>query len=663
MVSIVALVAVVDAAFGVVAHPDSMTNVMQSTLTFVLHGRALKFSPCLPLRAVIELALTGPKEHFVGKSSLRAHRNRAGLAALAIVGTCVLSACGGGSSGGNSSPTSSTSSTYSLSATFRSLTSSGLVLTVNGASVPVPSGSASVTLASGLASGKSYTVSVGTQPSGQSCAVQNGTGTVGSANVTSVIVACAYTVSGTISGLGTHSGLVLLDNGGDATTIAANSTSFTMNAALSNGASYAITVQSDPAGMLCLPKNGSGTINGAGVTNIALSCGTPAETVLYSFSGGTSDGEYPMGTPIQATDGNFYGATFMGGSTFTSNGGDGVIFQYDPTTKTETVVHSFTGGADGQDPEGGVIQAKDGNLYGLTCSGGTSDLGTLYEYDPTTKTESVLYSFKGGTDGACPKGELIQATNGDFYGITSTGGTASVGTIFQYDPTTGTETVLHSFAGGTTDGDESVAYGGHLIQASDGNLYGLAGFGGAQNYGVIFEYDLTTNTESVLYSFKGGTDGAVAIGSLLQGSNGNFYGLTTNGGDASCTMSGMIAGCGTVFEYDPATKAESVLYAFTGGPDGRYPNDSLIQASDGNFYGITGNGGTSSACTGGCGTLFEYNPTIKTETVLYSFGGQPDGSFSDGNGNLLQAADGNFYGFTTGGGTNGYGTIFELYLK
>ena len=106
-----------------------------------------------------------------------------------------------------------------------------------------------------------------------------------------------------------------------------------------------------------------------------------------------------------------------------------------------------------------------------------------------------------------------------------------------------------------------------------------------------------------------------------------------------------------------------MLYAFTGGLDGRYPNDSLIQARDGNFYGITGNGGTSSACTDGCGTLFEYNPTIKTETVLYSFGGQPDGSFSDGNGNLLQAADGNFYGFTTGGGTNGHGTIFELYLK
>ena len=277
-----------------------------------------------------------------------------------------------------------------------------------------------------------YAVTVQTQPTGLTCSVSNGTGTMGSAAVTNIAVTCSantYTVGGTISGL-TASGLVLLDNGGDATTLSANATQFTMNTGVAYGSAYAITVQTPPTGLVCSVSNGAGTMGAADVTSVSIACASNF-TLLYSFAGASSDGADPYHILIQASDGNFYGTTLAGGS---SNGG--TIFEITPSG-TESVFYSFA-----SMPWAGLIQGSDGNFYGTTASGGTSGRGTVFKITPSG-TETVLYSFPAGSSE--PYSGLIQGSDGNFYGTTGAGGTSDDGTVFKITPS-GTETVLHAFA-------------------------------------------------------------------------------------------------------------------------------------------------------------------------------------------------------------------------
>jgi uncharacterized repeat protein (TIGR03803 family) len=335
-----------------------------------------------------------------------------------------------------------------------------------------------------------------------------------------------------------------------------------------------------------------------------------AETVLYSFVGGSGDGASPQGV-IQASDGNFYGATSAGGSGGCQLG-CGIAFKITPDG-AESVLYSFTGAADGGGPNG-LIQGSDGNFYGTTAFGGITSnpcgpggCGVVFRLTPAG-VESVLYSFTGlGADGAAAA-SLIQGSDGNFYGVTAYGGQSGNGTAFKVSAA-GTETVLHSFAGG---GDGAVPQT-PLTQGSDGNLYGTTPFGGANSGGIVFRIT-PAGVETVLHAFGSAADGAQPFTGVVQGKDGNFYGTTSAGGDASCP-----GGCGIVFRITPAG-AESALYLFTASANsGAQPPQpaSLLQGSDGNFYGTTSNGGQFAL-----GTVFKLTPA-GVATVLYSFGTNP----------------------------------------
>jgi uncharacterized repeat protein (TIGR03803 family) len=321
------------------------------------------------------------------------------------------------------------------------------------------------------------------------------------------------------------------------------------------------------------------------------------------------------------------------------------------------VLHSFP--ADNAAPAASLIQATDGNFYGTT-SGGASGRGTVFKMAPDG-TVTVLHEFTGDADGAFPQTSLIQATDGSFYGTTPAGGGAGCfgvecGTVFQITPG-GTLTVLHAFTGGS-DGAGPVA---SLIQATDGNFYGTTEVGGGTGCagigcGTVFRMT-PRGTVTVLHAFTFGTDGAFLSASLIQATDGNFYGTTSLGG-GPCD-------CGTIFRVT-LSGTFSVLHVFNGAdgilPYG-YPQATLMQATDGNFYGTTASGGPG--CSGGgCGTVFQMTPT-GTLTVLHAFTGGSDGAGPLAS--LIQAADGNFYGTTEQGGvanlaagTVAAGTVFRM---
>ena len=178
--------------------------------------------------------------------------------------------------------------------------------------------------------------------------------------------------------------------------------------------------------------------------------------------------------------------------------------------------------------------------------------------------------------------------------------------------------VEYSFQNGS-DG----AFPASTLLSFSGKLYGTTPYGGANGFGTVYSFNPSTGTETVLYSFKSGNDGAYPAGSLIA-FNGKLYGTTANGG-GSLNCNSFAAGCGTVFSIDPTTGSESVVYAFSGN-DGAYPGGALIEIN-GKFYGIGGNGGASSACTAsvGCGTIYSIDPSPGAEAVVYAFKGGADG--------------------------------------
>jgi uncharacterized repeat protein (TIGR03803 family) len=335
----------------------------------------------------------------------------------------------------------------------------------------------------------------------------------------------------------------------------------------------------DTAGNLYGTTNGGGGANYGVVFELHT---TGKEKVLHSF-GGFADGANPVAGVIFDSAGNLYGTTYFGGAS-----GQGVVFKLD-TTRTETVLYSFTGGADGGSPRSSLIRDSAGNLYGTTEYGGASGQGTVFKLD-AAGTESVLYSFRGRADGATPVAGLVRDSAGNLYGTTYNGGASGFGVVFKVN-TAGKETVLHSFAGGA---DGANPYAG-LIRDSAGNFYGTTFYGGASNYGIVFKVD-TTRTETVLYSFTGGADGGNPSAGVIRDSAGNLYGATTIGG-----APGM--GYGVVFELDTAG-TETVLHTFAGGAGGANPVGGLIRDSAGNLYGTTQDGGSS----GNDGLVFEITP-------------------------------------------------------
>jgi uncharacterized repeat protein (TIGR03803 family) len=372
--------------------------------------------------------------------------------------------------------------------------------------------------------------------------------------------------------------------------------------------------------------------------------------ILYEFSG--RGGANPMGGLLADQSGNLYGTTTSGGRGC-RHSGCGTLFQLAPDG-TETVLHDFGGKGDGRSPLATLIANISGSLFGTTFSGGDkcgmgkTSCGTVFAVAPDG-TETVLYRFNGknGEHGAFPFGALVLDKSGDFFGTTNAGGNTSCGgigcgTVFKL-AADGKQTVLHAFSGGS-DGAYPVA--GLLENAN--TLYGVAGGGGNGN-GTVFKIT-KDGAESVLYAFAGGDDGATPDGALIADKDGNLYGTTADGGN------GCALGCGTVFKLAP-DGTETVLYAFKGGSDGAEPLAGLVVDASGNLFGTTYVGGGSGCGGGGCGTAFEL-ATDGTETVLHAFAGGSDGAMPQA-GSLVFDSEGNLYGTTFSGG-NGHGTVFEL---
>lgn len=326
-------------------------------------------------------------------------------------------------------------------------------------------------------------------------------------------------------------------------------------------------------------------------------------------------------------------------------------------------LYSFAGQPDGVGPQGNLVQDSAGDFYGTTALGGGANLGTVFKLSKSSET--VLYSFAGSPDGAHPQAGVIIDSVGNLYGTTQDGGNTGVmcpvggcGVVFKVD-STGKETILHSFMG--TDG---AAPRGGLVRDTLGNLYGTTVSGGTGGSGVVFKLD-PSGTETVL------SDGGSPAGLILDDS-GNLYGTIEDGGILNCSTSAEVrppinAGCGTVFKMD-ATGMETVLYSFTGGnngPDGAFPNDSLIRDKAGNLYGNTLAGGKGVCAFFPtmpseqpvfplyCGTVFKLDPT-GAETLLHKFAAGADGVSPKAS--LVLDATGNLYGTTTNGGT---GSCFE----
>lgn len=366
------------------------------------------------------------------------------------------------------------------------------------------------------------------------------------------------------------------------------------------------------------------------------------EQTLYSFSG--SDGGNPPcglisgGRGVPAAKSSLYGVTEEGGAD-----GYGAVFKLGKTG-SESVIYSFTGGSDGAQPEAALLTDGIGDFYGTTEAGGANGLGVVFKVT-TAGSESTLHSFAGGSDGANPVASLIMDKSGNLYGTTEYGGTNGLGTVFKVTPG-GSESVLYSFGG--SDGSYPLA---NLVMDTAGNLYGTTSEGGGSKTcsggcGTIFML-AANGTESVLHSFAGGSDGANPYAGLLLTKSGIMFGTTRNGGTANA---------GTVFEL--AHKGQDkVLHSFAGGTDGAYPV-SAVTAKTGYLYGTTLEGGAS-----GYGTVYKTSAKVGGGSVLYSFTGGSDGGFPKGG--LLDQA-GNLFGTAYAGGNagcnadQGCGVVFEL---
>jgi uncharacterized repeat protein (TIGR03803 family) len=408
--------------------------------------------------------------------------------------------------------------------------------------------------------------------------------------------------------------------------------------------------------------------------------------VIHDFAG--TPGSFPVGNLVADEAGNLYGVLTGDINTAgncVSGSNCGSVFKLSKTASGGWVsiqLHQFTGeGTDGASPQGGLVLDAAGNLYGTTYAGGSYGLGTAFELSPTSGggwTYAVIYNFGVFYDGHSPQAALILDSSGNLYGTTLTAGSDgncvdSCGVVFELSPSASgvwTENVIYYFGG-----DNGSWPSAPLVFDAAGNLYGTTQYGGklkdcaSLGCGVVFKVSpdsLGYWSGSVLYSFAGGSDGALPFYSgVILDAAGNLYGTTTAGGNAGCK-----GGCGVVYELSPESNGswtETAIHRFTavsGTPSygGGWPESGLTPDTSGNLYGATYLGGK------GEGVVFKVSPNSSggwNETVLHAFTGGTAGGYPYQSG-LMFGPDGYLYGTTLSGGDlsqcggEGCGVVFRI---
>src|SRR5882672_5990897 len=355
-------------------------------------------------------------------------------------------------------------------------------------------------------------------------------------------------------------------------------------------------------------------------------------TVLYKFKSTDGDGRSPTPGLVEGKDGALYGVTFYGGAF-----GLGTVFKLNKDGTGYQDLHSFKGPpADGRDPAASLIEGSDGALYSTTFFGGDFDRGCVFRMNKNGTGYTNLHSFNGA-DGARPNAGLIEASDHLLYGTSSIGGNEGAGAVFKLSKDGGNFGLLYSFS--TTGGDGQHPYAA-LLEGSDGALYGTTFRGGSDNAGTVFRITRDGLDFNIMHHFKQG-DGYWPYAGLIEVSN-TLYGTTREGGADSM---------GTAFRINEDGSGYGLIHHFNfSGYDGYYPL-ALVQGSDDRLYGVTQTGGTN-----GDGTLFKLNPDGSGYTLLHDFsfwaGRVPFG--------LIQGRDDVLYGTTFQGGTNDGGTLYAI---
>lgn len=391
---------------------------------------------------------------------------------------------------------------------------------------------------------------------------------------------------------------------------------------------------------LCKASDGNfyGTTSTQGASgNGAIYRVTPQGQIItiYSFKG-ESDGHSPSSALVQGPDGNLYGTTSFNNNNTTY----GTIYKV-TLDGTLTTLHTFTG-ADGQFPSAELLDGGDGKLYGTLKTGksGPASDGAIYSITPAGDF-AIVFSFMFTDPGYAPTTGLIKGSDGNFYGTTSLG-QSSGGAVFKFVPGTATVTTLHAFTA-NTDGSGP----GKIMQGTDGSFYGTTTTGGPNNHGTAFKVTLA-GTFTLLHSFDTAANGYPNSVGLVLASDGNFYGTCSNGGSAND---------GVVYQLTPAG-GYTIIYAFTGVPDGAAPEAPLIDGGDGFLYGTTSQGaGDREAVFRGDGTVFKIalNGTFQ---LVASFASAPFGK--DPEFPLLQRPEGDLVGIAQRGGEKSFGSLFTV---
>jgi uncharacterized repeat protein (TIGR03803 family) len=379
-------------------------------------------------------------------------------------------------------------------------------------------------------------------------------------------------------------------------------------------------------------------------------------SVIYNFTRGT-DGAFPEAGLTTDKAGSLYGTAYQGGS---SDRGTVFKLAHKGSGWVLSPLYSFTGRTDGSAPIARVVFGSNGSLYGTTEFGGRNcgeGCGTVFNLKPSASackaalcpwTETVIYSFSGSSDGANPGfGDLTFDKTGHIYGTTYFGGSNAQGVVYELTPSGGswTESAIYLFTGGK---DGANPYSSVIFDQA-GNLYGTA-YGGGAGHGTIFQLTSSGSgwSENTLYAFQGANDGGTPFGGLVWDSAGTLYGATSTGGTG---------GGGTVYELASSGGGWSfdVIGSFAGSAYLPGPYDSLTMDTAGNLYGTTFKDGAHSA-----GSVFKLTPSGGgwTLTDLYDFTGGKDGGLPYGS--VLVDANGNLYGTASQGGANGYGVVWEL---